>query len=78
MSEIIKTKYLGATNYKGARVSATNLVTKKRAIVAWNSKDGPLEMHERAAHAVTSDGHTIYDVGASTTDGYLFVAREGH
>lgn len=47
-----ETKFLGPTNTRGARVSATHLTTRVRKVLPWDHAKDVLENHARVARLV--------------------------
>ena len=76
--QAIVTKYLGPTNFKGARVRAT--CAARSVIVSWDHAKNPSENHaavaESLARAVDWRGRWV---GGSvpTEEGYVFVCVDG-
>lgn len=67
---MIETRYLGPTNYRGARVVARNVNTRTRKVVSWDHAIGAVENHERAAVALYGAPPAYYSsVGGG---GYIF------
>lgn len=76
--QYIKTKYLGPTNHRGARVKAVSSYGETSVTMPWDHALDSFDNHQAAAMALLSKvkwGGDRYFAGGSN-DGYVFVA--GH
>lgn len=69
----IETKYIGPTNYRGARIIATDN-DKNRVTISYPHELSGEDVHRKAAEALRDKmGWTGRLVGGSTRNGYCFV-----
>ena len=74
--QYIKTKYLGPTNHRGARVKAVTSYGETSVTMSWDYALGSFENHKAVALALLSKldwGGERYYAGGSNA-GYVFVA----
>lgn len=72
MRQAIVTKYIGPTNYRGARIKA--MAYAGSITVPYAYELGVQDAHEAAARALADKFGWVGDmVGGSTLDGYCFV-----
>ena len=69
---VVKTKFLGPTNHRGARVKATDIVTNKSVTVSWDYSAGIFTNHQIAASRLNG-GFIVESMQLS--DGELFIFR---
>jgi hypothetical protein len=78
-TRIVKTRYLGPTEHRGSRVTATNVNTGRKVTVVWDDSYDPLENHECAARYLLAPLRSLqYEgqllVSSVSGGGYIFAA----
>lgn len=81
----VRTRYLGPTDHRGARIKATNLTSGRSVTIAWDHELDAGPNHEAAARALYTKlrEHTgqaapsrFFACDTQTSDGYYFTACE--
>lgn len=57
---MIRTKFIGPTDYKGSRVSATHITTGSRSTLEWDDALDTLDNHARAAETLAKKLNLYY------------------
>jgi hypothetical protein len=78
MRQSIQTKYIGPTNTRGSRVSATS-ASGHRIILEWDDALNTDDSHKAAAAALARklDWHGVWACGAAP-QGCVFVLQDGY
>lgn len=80
VSQAIRTKFHGATNYRGSRITATSYAGK--LTLPWNHDLDAIQNHRAAAEALTAKlakDNDMWDrplIQGSLSDSYVFVFAE--
>jgi hypothetical protein len=75
--QIIETKYIGATNHRGSRVSAKASGCGAKVVVSWDYELNAEANHKRAAHALMEKLDWVGKyVGGHTKTGMAFVCAD--
>lgn len=74
-----ETKYIGPTNYRVARIKATNVTSGKSVVIPWEDGKSASENHEAAARKALSlsEGWIVTGelLACGTKKGYIFTVR---
>lgn len=78
ITPIVRTRYIGPTDFRGSRVSAVNVCSGTRITIGWDDALNSEENHELAATRIASKlGHTVVSHCSEKNGGYLFVCKVG-
>lgn len=74
-----ETKFIAPTNFRGARVKATNITSGKSVTIPWDHDKDSGENHEKAARKVLalSEGWIVTGelIACGTKKGYIFTVK---